>query len=412
MTQDFNSKISLTTYYYFLLLFSLIPISIVAGPTISLINILIIDTSFVILLLIKKDYSFISNKNFKYLILIYIYLIINTLISHDFTASAPRNLGFIRMIILFIAINYFFNFKFFFKKVLLFWSFILFIIIFDIYFEYYHGQNLFGFRGDYGNRVVSFFKDEPIVGGFVGSFFLMLIGFIFNEYKKFKFWIGFFLIIILVSILITGERSNSIKALFGVVVFFLFFKEFSIKSKFLLISVMTILLSTTLIYSDSLKDRYLRQFKVIIFSVEDNHYLRLQKSALEVFYHNKFLGVGNKNYRLNTCLKPNIEKKKYFVKYCTTHPHQIYAEFLSEHGILGFLLLMFIFYKIIFSKIKMTLNSNNYLSIGSLCYLIFIFTPLIPSGAFFSDFNLTLFILNLSIFYGSNQYLNIFSNNK
>ena len=145
MTQKLNFKISLITHNYFIILFAFIPISIIAGSTISLINILLIDISFVILLLIKKDYSFITNKSFRLLILLYLYLIFNTFISYDFSMSAPRNFGFIRMIILFLAINYFFNVKFFFKKIFLLWTLFFLIILIDVFYEAYNGHNILGF---------------------------------------------------------------------------------------------------------------------------------------------------------------------------------------------------------------------------------------------------------------------------
>ena len=46
------------------------------------------------------------------------------------------------------------------------------IVIFDVYFEFLYGKNILGYDGsEYGQRIVSFFKDEPIVGGFLNCFF-------------------------------------------------------------------------------------------------------------------------------------------------------------------------------------------------------------------------------------------------
>ena len=53
---------------------------------------------------------------------------------------------------------------------------------------------------------------------------------------------------------------------------------------------------------------------------------------------------------------------------------------------------------------------SNYFKIGSLIYMIFVFTPMIPSGAFFSSNLLTIFMLNLSIFYALDKKSNIFNN--
>ena len=35
-----------------------------------------------------------------------------------------------------------------------------------------------------GDRIVSFFKDEPIVGGYLNTFYLMIIGFLYLNYGK------------------------------------------------------------------------------------------------------------------------------------------------------------------------------------------------------------------------------------
>lgn len=411
MTQNLNFKISLATHNYFILLFAFFPISIIAGSTISLINILLIDISFVILLLIKKDYSFITNKSFRLLILLYLYLIFNTFISYDFSMSAPRNFGFIRMIILFLAINYFFNVENFFKKIFLLWTLFFSIFVIDIFYEAYNGQNVLGFISPYEKRIVSFFKDEPVIGGFIGAFFLILTGFCVNEYNKYKILISIISIIFILGILITGERSNFLKSFFGIIVFYFFYKEFSLKFKSLIVILLVLCFSISLFNSNFLQNRFIHQIKKIAIDKEGNDYFRLQKSGLEVANEKKFFGVGNKNYRIATCIDQEIALKErvYFRKYCSTHPHQIYVEFLSEHGIFGFILIFFIFYKMIFSKIRQVLNSNNYISTGALCYLMFTFIPIIPSGAFFSDFSLNLFFINLSIFYASNSNMNLFS---
>ena len=89
-------------------------------------------------------------------------------------------------------------------------------------------------------------------------------------------------------------------------------------------------------------------------------------------------------------------------------PHQVYLEFLSEHGIFGTIIIFFVLYKFIFSKIKKIITDQNYIQLGSLMYLLMVFLPIIPSGAFFGDFLLTLFAINLSILYSSSPSLNIF----
>jgi O-antigen ligase len=283
-------------------------------------------------------------------------------------------------------------------------------MLIDIQFEFYFGKNIFGFESKYGERIVSFFKDEPIAGGFVGAFWLILIGFLFGELKgKYKSLILILSLFFLLSIFLTGERSNTIKAILSLIIFSFFLKEYSLKAKLLTFSTLLIIFFSILLNSQFLKLRFVDQILAEKKDLNENIYIKLQKSGLEIFKNNPWFGVGNKNFRVITCEDYNNDNKIYTKKFCSTHPHQIYVELLSEHGLLGFLFIMIILYILIFSKIKEIIFSKNYLSIGSFCYLIVTFTPLIPSGAFFSDFVLTLFFINFSIFYGSNPKLNIFN---
>jgi len=184
---------------YFLILFSLIPVTIIAGPTISIINILLIDLSFIILIIYNKNFNFLKNKTIIYFFILYIYLIFNSLISIDYSVGILRNLGFLRIIILFAAFNYFFLDKKFLKKVFKFWSIVIFIVLIDVFIESFTGKNILGFGELYGKRIVSFFKDEPIVGGYLNGFYLIIIGFLLNEFKYNKNYLTILLSIIFIN---------------------------------------------------------------------------------------------------------------------------------------------------------------------------------------------------------------------
>ena len=397
---------------YFLILFSFIPLSIILGSSVSLLNIILIDVSFIIFLLSKKNFNFFKNKDLKYLLALYVYLIFNSFISLSFSESFLRNFGFLRIIILFISINYFFQDNSFLKKVLSIWSLIILIVVFDVYFESINGRNILGYGGQFGgkggSRIVSFFKDEPIVGGYLLAFVFLIYGF-FCKLKFFeKRYLHLILIVLLVlSIILTGERSNSIKAIIGLIFLFLVTNQFSVKKRFLyLIGIISIFL-VIIINSNFLKLRFVDQMKN--FSNADNIYFELYRSGFEVFRNNPILGVGNKNYRVETCqIHENDNKNKIYK--CSTHPHQIYLEFLSEHGIFGTILIFFLMYKIFFSKIYFSIKNNEPIQISAMIFLFLNFIPILPGGAFFSDYMITLFALNLSLFYAVNRKINIFRN--
>ena len=90
---------------------------------------------------------------------------------------------------------------------------------------------------------------------------------------------------------------------------------------------------------------------------------------------------------------------------------KLYFEFLAEHGIVGTVILIFILFSLIFSKIKIIFCSKNYLQLGCLTFLLTSFIPLLPSGAFFADYNLTIFWINLSIMYAVGEKTNVYRSN-
>jgi O-antigen ligase len=394
---------------YFLILFSIIPLTIIAGSAVSVSNILLIDLSFIIFITYKKKFYFIKNKTIIYFFILYFYLIFNSFISVDYSEGILRNFGFLRIIILFVAINYFFKNEIFFKKVFKFWSLVIFIVLIDVLIESFTGKNILGFGGEiYHQRIVSFFKDEPIVGGYLNGFFLIIIGFLLNEFKDNRnYLIILFSIIFIISILLTGERSNTLKAILGISFFFILYKNINLKKKVIIVLTTILLIFIIAFNSDFLKVRFVYQINHLL--NQNNIYFKLYDSAFEVFKNHKLLGVGNKNYRVETCNE--VKSKKNIKYFCTTHPHQIYFEFLSEHGLIGSIIILSIFYKLIFSKILGTIREKNYVKIGSLIYLLFVFSPVIPSGAFFNNYVLTIFAINLSIFYASDKNLNIFKKN-
>jgi O-antigen ligase len=166
-----------------LYLFYFLPISILIGPFASLLNILSLSI-FIFFLNLNKNFKYIfRNKVIWCLALIYIYLIFNTFISQNTYLSFSRNFGFLRFILLFIFINYFF-----FKKnnhhIFKFWTIILFIVIFDIFFEFFFGSNILGFSAENKKRIVSFFRDETVVGSYLNGFIFIIIGYFFQVLKK------------------------------------------------------------------------------------------------------------------------------------------------------------------------------------------------------------------------------------
>tara|TARA_B100000965_G_C19538668_1_gene734577 strand:- start:79 stop:1326 length:1248 start_codon:yes stop_codon:yes gene_type:complete len=402
----------------YLFLFSLIPISIIVGSSVSLINILIILIIFLVFSARSIKREIFSNSIVIFLIFFYFYLIFNSLIAVNFEMSATRNFGFIRYILLFIAINYFFNLSNKKNNIFSFWSLIIFIVTIDCFIEFYFGKNIFGYGELYGNRIVSFFKDEPIVGAYLSGFIFIIIGYFFDKFieKDLRFKLLLILIIFTLfsAVLITGERSNGIKVMLGLILFFILHKRLSLKFKILTLLGVILIFLSAIANSSYLKNRYYNQFiyhfhdsERLSKFVKKQNYFELYRSGIAVFKDNPFFGVGNKNFRVVTSQYENIKDDYEY----STHPHQIYFELLSEHGAIGTIIILLLIFTMMFKNLKIIILSRNSIQLGCLTYLIINFLPLLPSGSFFADFNSTLFWLNLSIMYACNPKTNIFKKN-
>jgi len=426
-------------YKYFFILFSIIPISFLAGSAVSAINIILIAISFLIYSFYKKEWKWLKDTNIKLLFIIYVYLIINSFLSVDFYSGLSRNFGFIRFILFFAALNYFFYHYEKFNKIFIVWIVVIFISVVDVYFETFTGKNMLGHGSDH-NRVESFFRDEQKIGGYIFCFYLLIIGYLLNYFKfkakKYNYFILFFSILFVLSIILTGERSNSIKAIIALLIFFSLSNNFLFKEKVTLFVVTSVVFSLIYVNSEFVKLRFGKQlfwkvqslnnyvdyFKHKLsddadkdFPLERDIFLRsvgykyfaLSLSGYNVFKKYPYFGAGNKNYRVITCPKKTEDWNPDYI--CNSHPHQIYFEFLSEHGIIGTTILLVIFFTLTFKILRKVSIRDQYIQLGSMIYLALFFIPILPSGAFFNDYYLTLFFINLSLLYSFNKTTNIFN---
>ncbi len=415
-----NIKINIPT-----ILFSILPISIIIGSSFSLINVVLFSPCFIIIYFSKNEIIIKDFKPILLLFILYLYLILNSLISIDITSGIYRNFGFIRFILFFLMLNYIFFINGKNSIILNIWTAVFLIVLVDVYIERFTGSNIFGFGKlevngvpqPYANRVISFFRTEPIAGAFLCGFCFIVMGYVlkFLKSKKILKILGFIIILsCLFGVILTGERSNGLKVLIGFIVFISIIDYVNLRSKIIiLLSIFTIFI-LIINFSDYIKLRYIGQFYSEIKTkdqrkkfFESSLYIRLYKSGFYVFKNNPWFGVGNKNYRIETCDKKKNSINKEYI--CLTHPHQVYIEMLSEHGIVGTIIILSIIFYLMFRIIRKIIVSRNFIQAGCFTYLLINFIPILPSGSFFSDFNLTLFMINLSLMYAVNKETNIFS---
>ena len=396
-------------------LFSLLPISLIIGNSILNLNIFLIDLVLIIYCW-KNDYwIWLKNNIFKILIIIYLYLIINSIYNYSLNQSYGfdgilRSLTFIKFIFLAFSLKILITKKSELNRIMINWLLILIIVLIDVYFEFFIGHNILGFKSLDQTRITSFFYDENVVGGFILTIGFVAITFFFNSninYKK-KLLLNFFLFIIPLSILITGERSNFLKSilLFSAIVFFINSSYLFTSKKFLV----TLLLSGIILSISFNNTLYIKQTEFFnrILKIENSKkisdrfqnikYFAHYDAALSIFKDKPISGVGNKNFRIECSDQKHYNENLIFsIHRCSTHPHQTHFELLSEHGLIGYFLFFYFFYLFIRKNYLDNFKSKNIHIYTKNFYLIVFLIPLLPSGSLFSTFNGSLFWIILAL---------------
>ena len=197
---------------------------------------------------------------------------------------------------------------------------------------------------------------------------------------------------------------------------YLFLVKASILLKAINISFLFLFIILLINFSENFKSRYISNITYssntnlnFIDSYLTSEYGSHTISSYFIFKENLFFGVGTKNFRkecLNqvnkvtqTLKKIDENKGRIYPDGCGSHPHQIYNEILSEHGLIGLVVLIFIFLKLFLRNFSL----NNKLNLNSICliYLMTYFIPILPSGSFFSTLTSTFFWINY-LFYTAN----------
>jgi hypothetical protein len=412
---------------FIIFLFSFLPISLILGNSAINSNILIINLFFLLTCYRQKQWSWIRNKYFYFFISIWIYLVMNSIISENFTEggfdvirkemvypqidSTIRSVGFIRFIIFLFAVQYFFfNSKKTFDQIFSYWSIIIFVVLIDIVFERIFGFNLLGFESPSSKRIASFFKDELIVGGFVLGFSFLISGFLFkltkNDTVK-KILPSIFLCLSIICIYLSGERSNFIKALITVSIILLLIDDtyFYIKKKYIFLFIIIGLTLATLLSEDIYTKQIESYKKILSHSKGPTYYEKFghlrhfahYDVAWQIIKDYPIFGVGNLKFRHICHNNKYLNNKILFThERCSTHPHQIHLEILSEQGIIGYLIIIFTVFSILFNSFKIYRKTGNLIHLSSILFVLTFFIPLLPAGGFFNTFNGTIFWINFS----------------
>jgi len=439
------------------LLLLLFPLSYPFGPFIINCLIFSVIIFFFIFCFQINNFSWLKSKIFLIALPFFFFIIFASIIKYYNSTHFFKALGYFRFLLFSVAI-YFFFLKTKLKIFIIIISYIFFIILLclDIIFQFIYKVDILGYPPSlFGERYAGFFGKEAIAGGFIYVFgfvnLILLAKLTPSSKKNFIFFLVFSLF--LSTMLITGDRTPV--ACFVIALFFIFFFLKDKKFFFSIFFISLFILLTSLFFNKNVRHRYivsplnllnsskvdsfsqeyqmLNAFKIIenktlddflqfkkesdiintrktilekrnyskynkiIYSFFDTQWGAHALTALEMFKNNIFLGSGFGSFRFECRQYDKIDSLSRIDR-CSTHPHNMYFEILSELGLIGFIffLIFLFFYFKSFLKIK---NKDFFL----VCIYSIIFGFLFPktSGSFFSTTYGTYFwyLYSISFFY-------------
>ena len=383
----------------------------------------------------KNNFKEYKHFFFYYFILVYIYINFNSLLSFDPKISFKTSFTYLRVILFIFALSFFLQKNKNINKLFFFSSFICFLLLFfDSILQFFTKYNLLGKKIILQSRISSFFGDELIMGSFVSRLLPVVIGISYLINLKNRNIINLTILFISgILVLLSGERLAFFYYL--MIVLFYFFINRKQLFKFTLISIPLIIIIFS--YNKATLDRIFGftydQYKQSnsIFSYRHTlHFL----TAYEMFLDKKVFGHGIKSFRnlcdlpkyeslvqqkifndINSKLKDNLNYsyENEYKNGCNTHPHNIYLEFLSELGIVGFILFIIIFFYVFYLLLrflfyfKKELTSNNDISSAFMVFAVFIsMFPLVTSGSYFHNWLLIISYLPIAFYLSLNKKKN------
>ena len=394
-----TDNINLSSIQFFLL--CAIPYSLVFSIFVADFCVVLICFLFITKNIIEKK-NYFDSTFFKFFFIFWVYISVRSLFTEDVFFSLKSSLTFIRFGIFAVAIKFLIEEN---PKRIYFLFFILVsflpIVAADGILQFFTGKNIFGYSvSSLQGRLAGFFDQELIIGSYVARMTPIMIGaYFYCKYlklisQKWDYYLLLITIFLFFLVLLSGERVSSVYYIFSI--FFLFIFLNIARFKKILTFFFFILLAVFLFTkSEVVKQRLLintgnqigilnKNKPIYIFSIEHHNHIL---SAYKIFKENILFGSGVKMFR-------KICDKRYKVNEysCTTHPHNLIMQFLSETGILGLLFyiltLFYVLFKMlkifklkIFNKIK-DFHRSQFFFLSALLISLF---PILPSGSFFNN---------------------------
>jgi len=393
----------------------LLPLAIPSGPFLPDLIISILSILFIYEYFTNKIEFKLNNKFLLFLLSINIYLIFTSLMSDNISLSLQSTLFYFRFSLFTIFFVILLNSNSSLIKNFFYINFFLYtFIILDALFQYYFNYNFLGFEKE--SRLSGVFKDELKLGSYIIKYYFVFIVSMFLVIKNKKIS-NLILVISSISVLyltfLTEERTAFYLGLFSILFIFLM----SNLNNLIKAATFVAIFSSIFLLSISNISIYDRMFKYTKNQIYNNdtfyifspHHQSHISVSIELFKRNYIFGIGPKMFREKCKEKDyklllDLEKDP-----CSTHTHNFAVQILSETGILGFFIYLFVllysFYKLaklIQKRLKSKFTNLEFNFLITLTAIITFLIPIAPSGNFFNNW-LSIFLFLYIVFLINNN---------
>ena len=418
---------------YLIILF---PFSLVTGPLIPELILLISIILFLALIYKTNNFNFLINDFSKIFLLFYLLIVIRSFFADEILFSLKNTFFYFRFLILALIIRYLIlNNNKFINSLIISFTIMLLTISIDSIVEFTVGSHWLYDKTSYPEndnyRISGLFDEEYIIGGFILAFFPTTL-FLINDHlkinKKYKlFFLIALLIIFTISIIISGERASLAK-MFLLLILIIFFTSMFGKLRFKLITTMLMIffISIFVISQPKLNERLI--YHTFDLLLQNSNQKKIDRN-LSIYEYFKSIDLENLNFtyyssehRDHAIISINMFKDKfifghgvkmfrfscskneYFInnRACSTHSHGIFFSFISELGIIGLIFLILTYFYLIKKTLISKKNTEKVILLTILIYLF----PFVPSGYFFNNF-FSLILYSLVGIYLGKKKLNL-----